>query len=55
MRKAGQATLQPVPTSADVPAGDTFYTYIETAYNRGIISGYANGTFRPGNNAREAE
>ena len=35
----------------DVPAGSAFYCYIETAYNMGIISGYADGTFRPGNNA----
>ena len=34
---------------------DTFYGYIETAYNRGIISGYADGTFRPGNNATRGQ
>jgi hypothetical protein len=33
----------------DVPPGSPFYTYIETAYARGIISGYADHTFRPGN------
>ena len=34
---------------------DTFYSYIETAYNHGIISGYADGTFRPGNNATRGQ
>ena len=31
-------------------SGNPFYSYIETAYNRGIISGYSDGTFRPGSN-----
>lgn len=38
------------PHFNDVPEGSTFYDYIETAYNHIIISGYADGTFRP--NAR---
>jgi hypothetical protein len=29
--------------------GSAFYEYVETAYNHGVISGYANGTFRPNN------
>jgi S-layer homology domain len=37
----------PTPTFNDVPADNTFYQYIETAYHQGIISGYADGTFRP--------
>jgi hypothetical protein len=45
----------PTPTFTDVPTGHTFYQYIETAYNRGIISGYADGTFRPGNNATRGQ
>ncbi len=28
------------PHFVDVPPGSTFYNYIETAYNRGLISGY---------------
>jgi len=36
------------PHFADVPVGTTFYNYVETALNRTIISGYADGTFRPG-------
>jgi hypothetical protein len=39
----------PSPSFSDVPTTDPFYGYIETARNRGIISGYADGTFRPGN------
>jgi S-layer homology domain len=45
----------PAPTFRDVPAGDAFYRYIETAYGKGIISGYECGTgcleFRTGSNA----
>src|SRR5205823_3002183 len=37
------------PHFADVPATSPFYAYVETAYNRGIISGYSDGTFRPYN------
>jgi hypothetical protein len=44
----------PQPSFTDVPANHTFYPYIETAYNRGVISGYTCGAecleFRPGNN-----
>ena len=29
------------PRFTDVPASNPFYRYIETAYHRGIISGYA--------------
>ena len=38
------------PHFTDVPAGSAFYQWIETIYNRGIVSGYADGTFRWGNN-----
>ncbi|HUS16848.1 MAG TPA: S-layer homology domain-containing protein, partial [Chloroflexia bacterium] len=38
------------PHFTDVPASSPFYAYIETAYNRGIISGYGDGTFRPDTN-----
>jgi hypothetical protein len=36
------------PHFTDVPADSTFYPYIETALQHGTISGYADGTFRPG-------
>ncbi|MFL5731687.1 MAG: S-layer homology domain-containing protein [Chloroflexia bacterium] len=39
----------PTPTFSDVPLDHPFYRYVETAYNRGIVSGYSGGTFRPGN------
>jgi hypothetical protein len=35
------------PHFVDVPETDTFYGYIETAYSRGIVGGYSDGTFRP--------
>ena len=43
------------PHFSDVPESQTFYPFVETAYNRGIISGYADGTFRPGNNATRGQ
>ncbi|MBF6612653.1 MAG: S-layer homology domain-containing protein [Chloroflexi bacterium] len=33
----------------DAPSGSTFYTYITCLVCRGIVSGYADNTFRPGN------
>jgi hypothetical protein len=47
------------PTFRDVPPTDPFYRFVETAYNRGIISGYSCGAgcleFRPGNNATRGQ
>ena len=43
------------PTFSDVPAGSPFFTHVETAYCHGIISGYSDGTFRPGNNATRGQ
>jgi hypothetical protein len=43
------------PHFSDVPATNPFYQYIETAYNRNVIAGYADGTFRWGNNATRAQ
>ena len=40
---------------SDVPASDPFFCYIETAFAHGIISGYSDGTFRPGNSATRAQ
>jgi hypothetical protein len=39
----------------DVPPSNPFYCYVETAFAHGIISGYADGTFRPGNNATRGQ
>jgi hypothetical protein len=43
------------PTFSDVPAGHPFYLFVETAYEHAIISGYADGTFRPGNGATRGQ
>jgi hypothetical protein len=40
---------------SDVPPSDPFYCYVETAYGHEIISGYADGTFRPGNNVTRGQ
>ena len=40
---------------SDVPPDNPFFCYIETAYAHGIISGYSDGTFRPGNNATRGQ
>lgn len=45
----------PAPTFLDVLPGSPFYQYVETAYSREIISGYADGTFRPANNATRGQ
>lgn len=34
---------------SDVPTSNPFFCYIEAAYAHGVISGYADGTFRPSN------
>lgn len=44
-----------IPRFSDVPTTHTFYTYIETAAVRQITSGYADGTFGPGNNATRGQ
>src|SRR5439155_2747980 len=49
----------PAPTFRDVPADHTFYSFIETAYSHGIISGYDCGPgcleFHPGDNATRGQ
>jgi hypothetical protein len=48
----GWALLNPTAGRfIDVPPNSTFYTYIETAVCHGVLGGYADGTFRPFNNA----
>jgi hypothetical protein len=39
----------------DVPPGHTFYPFIQCLACRGIASGYADGTFRPGNNVTRGQ
>ena len=43
------------PHFSDVPVGSTFYNFIETAYYRGIISGYSDGTFQPSANVTRGQ
>ena len=43
------------PDFTDVPAGNPFYRYIETAYSYGVVSGYADGTFGWGNNVTRSQ
>src|SRR5205814_7330124 len=47
------------PTFSDVGTTHAFYSYIETAYSRQVISGYTCGPncleFRPGNNITRAQ
>ena len=40
---------------ADVPNPSTFYAYIRCLACRGIINGYADGTFRPNNNVTRGQ
>ncbi len=37
-------------TFSDVPSSNSFWLYIERAALHGLVGGYADGTFRPGNN-----
>lgn len=43
------------PHFSDVPTSDTFYNYIETAYNHNIITGYAGRLFKPGDAVSRAQ
>ena len=43
------------PHFTDVPATNTFYPFIETAYNAGIISGYSDNTFRANANVTRGQ
>lgn len=53
-------TPSPSPTAcmvsfSDVPEGSTFYPYIRCLACRGIITGYADGTFRPSSNVTRGQ
>jgi hypothetical protein len=53
---AGWSPVNPVrPTFGDVAPGTAFYTFVETAVCHGVISGYADGTFRPAANATRGQ
>ena len=52
----GVPTYRPAtPTFSDVPASDPFYSYVETAAHANIVSGYADGTFRPAANVTRGQ
>jgi hypothetical protein len=49
-RAAGSPSFSPgSPDFSDVSAGHPFFLEIEWASNQGIVNGYSDGTFRPGN------
>jgi hypothetical protein len=50
-------TLQNPATASfrDVPVGSTFYQYVETAVCHSVLGGYADGTFRPSDNATRGQ
>lgn len=41
--------LPSIASYSDVPAGSTYAPYIAYLKNEGVVGGYADGTFRPGN------
>lgn len=43
------------PHFPDVSSSDWFYIFVETSFNNGVISGYPDGTYKPGNNINRAE
>ena len=43
-----QQNAQPMALFHDISASDWFTPYIETAFEQGIVTGYPDGTFRPG-------
>ena len=43
------------PHFSDVEDGAWYYEFVETAYNNGVVSGYSDGTYKPGDNVNRAE
>ncbi|HYO50638.1 MAG TPA: SBBP repeat-containing protein, partial [Chloroflexia bacterium] len=39
----------------DVPPGSTFYSFVKCLACEGVLSGYSDGTFRPGNNVTRGQ
>ena len=53
---SGWQLLDPLAARfSDVPRNSPFYTYVETAAAHGAISGYSDGTFRPGNDITRSQ
>ena len=56
VKAAGHDLITPATqTFTDVPPSDPFYSVIETAACYGIVSGYADNTFREGNDATRSQ
>lgn len=51
----GYAEMPNRQTFWDVPVGSTFYLFVERMASRGIIGGYSDGSFRPGNDATRGQ
>ena len=52
----GWTLYNPVyPDFSDVPADHPYYLYVETAYSHGVVTGYADSTFRPGSAVTRAQ
>jgi hypothetical protein len=50
------ATAEPCTISfSDVPPDHTFYSYVQCLACRGILGGYTDGTFRPGNDVTRGQ
>src|SRR5207248_1405792 len=45
----------PTARFSDVPVGSTFFRYVETAAQEGIVGGYQGGTFRPNDNVTRGQ
>ncbi len=57
-RRPGVPTATPTActlTFSDVPVGSTFYPFIRCLACKGIINGYPDGTFKPGNNVTRGQ
>jgi hypothetical protein len=52
---AGFSEMPEGQTFSDVGTADPFYPYVERLASRGIIGGYADNTFRPGNPATRGQ
>ena len=53
--KGWQPISPQTATFSDVPVGNPFHTFVETVYCHGVISGYADGTFRPEGDATRGQ
>jgi hypothetical protein len=55
-----QSGPEPTPTAcaigfSDVPPGHTFYDFVRCLACRGVVGGYGDGTFQPGNNVSRGQ